>query len=65
MQWYSGALLWREVLSVAQARVAPLSAIQQRRGKVEWGEPAIQGEKQGTVLQKGSFVCGRPVNPDV
>lgn len=47
MQWYSGALLWREVLSVAQARVAPLSAIQQRRGKVEWGEPAIQGEKQG------------------
>lgn len=45
----SGALLPFEVLSVKQAEVAPLSAVQQQRGEVEWVE--WENVKKVFVLQ--------------
>lgn len=35
-----------EVLSVEQAKKTSLSAVQQLRGKVDWGEPASHEERE-------------------
>lgn len=53
-------LQWYEESSVKQAKVAPLSAVMQHRGKEEWGEPAAFGRRERNVcltLRESYNVC--------